>query len=120
MENDNPFFSFFSKIFSPFSFLPIFVFAKTIYELIVSKRERLIEKLNEIKNNQLKEIGLYKERFLRDLENKKNELENYALTLINIKILELKANKEEIKEFYIQLEKDYKALLNTIKSKFKI
>ena len=68
----------------------------------------------------MKEIKLYKERFLRDMENKKMELENYALTLINIKILELTANKEEIKEFYIQLESDYKALLNTIKIKFKI
>ena len=120
IENKSSFFSLLFKIFFPLSYLTIFKFAKTIYELTVSKRDRLIEKLNEIKNNQLKEIKLYKERFLRDMENKKMELENYALTLINIKILELTANKEEIKEFYIQLESDYKALLNTIKIKFKI
>ena len=54
------------------------------------------------------------------MENKKRNLENYAMSLINIKILESKTNKEKIKEFYIQLESDYKELLNNIKIKFNI
>ena len=73
-----------------------------------------------MKKIQLEEIQLYKERFLRDMENKKRNLENYAMSLINIKILESRTNKEQIKEFYIQLESDYKELLNNIKIKFKI
>ena len=118
-NENNSIFSFFLNMLFPHDFLFLGLAFK-ILEYILSKKIKLIVQLEEMKKIQLEEIQLYKERFLRDMENKKRNLENYAMSLINIKILESKTNKEKIKEFYIQLESDYKELLNNIKIKFNI
>lgn len=82
------------------------------------KKAKLIEALNNIKNSQINENKLMKERFMRDLQEKLDNLKCNTMSLINIKALELSNKSNETKEFYIQLKNDYERLLNNIKKEF--
>ena len=107
----------------PVSFIVGYFLGGNIVESIkkvFSKRERLIGALNDINQSQIDEFKLMKERFIRDLEEKKEILENNMMSLINIKTLELSSKSKETKEFYTQLKEDYERLLDNIKSQFNI
>ena len=87
---------------------------------IFSKRVRLIEAFENMQKSQIDEITLFKERFLRDLEEKKEILDKNAKSLINIKTLELSSKSKDTEAFYMQLKNDYEQLLNNIKYQFNI
>ena len=87
---------------------------------IFSKKARLIDALNKMEQAQVRDFELFKTRFLRDMNEKNSNLENNALSLINIKTLELSTKSEKTKEFYNQLKSDYENLLKSIKSLFNI
>ena len=89
-------------------------FADSIRKM-VSKKAKLVEALTNIKESQINENKLMKERFMRDLQDKKENLRSNTMSLINIKTLELSNKSDDTKEFYIQLKNDYENLLNSIK-----
>ena len=93
---------------------------KKTFQLAFSKAYRLQEALSQVKSNQIEEFTSIKERFVRDLEDKKRAFENNFVSLINIKTLEVSSKTKETKEFYIQLKKDYENLYNNIKIQFNI
>ena len=92
---------------------------KTLRE-IFSKRDRLIESLENLKKSQVDEFNLMKERFVRDFEQKKEILENDSTSIINIRLLELSNKSKDTKQFYAQIKKDYENLYNIIKIKFNL
>ena len=94
-------------------------FADSIIKMF-SKKAKLIEALNNIKESQINENKLMKKRFLRDLQEKLENLRYNTMSLINIKTLELSNKSNETKVFYIQLKNDYENLLNNIKNEFNL
>ena len=90
------------------------------FEKIISKKARLIDALKNIKKSQIEEYELIKTRFIRDLEEKKQNIKENTESLINIKTLELSSKSKETKEFYSQLKKDYESLLKNMKNQFNI
>ena len=100
-----------------------YFFGGSISESIIkmfSNKAKLIEALENLKESQINEIKLMKERFLRDLKEKKDTLENNTSSLINIKTLELSNKSDETKKFYVQLKEDYMHLLDGIKKEFNL
>ena len=89
-------------------------------KLTFSKSYRLSEALSTVESNQIEEFTSIKERFIRDLEDKKRGFESNIVSLINIKTLEISSKTQETKNFYIQLKKDYENLYNYFKAQFNI
>ena len=90
------------------------------FKKVVSKKARFIDALKNIQKSQIEEYKLIKKRFIRDLEEKKQNIEENTKSLINIKTLELSSKSKETKEFYSQLKNDYESLLKNMKNQFNI
>ena len=93
--------------------------SKTLKKMI-SNHAKLVDALEDLRDSQKNEITLMKERFLRDLKEKRDNIKSNTSSLINIKVLELSDKSDETKQFYIQLKKDYEHLLNNIKKEFNL
>ena len=84
------------------------------------KKSRLNNLLKELKDSKINEFKLIKERFMKEFKEYKESLESNAMSLINIKTLELSSKSAETKKFYSEMKIDYENLLESIKTQFKI
>ena len=88
---------------------------------IFSKRIRSIEIFENMQKSQTKETTPLKERFSKDLEEKKRfSIKMPTKSLINIGTFELSSKSKDTEAFCVKLKNDYEQLLKNIKYQFNI
>jgi hypothetical protein len=108
---------------APISIITGFFFGKSISKTLISifsAKQRLLNALEEMKEEQLKSFDSGIQRFLRDINEKKENFKKNSDSLINIKRLELSSKSNDTKNFYKQLKKDYEELYNILKNKYNL